>query len=132
MKKRIPAFKRTRAAAAFVDKADLSQFDFSRARTVRFEMKRKDKSINLRPPEELYAAVRQRATHAGLPYQRFIPLSDNAKYAMASYISHLRPSHIPIPARFPLRKRRIFLIRLFFASFCMYNPAIKSLTIFCT
>jgi predicted DNA binding CopG/RHH family protein len=42
---------------------------------VRFEMKRKDKSINLRLPEELYDAVRQRAIHAGLPYQRFIRLA---------------------------------------------------------
>jgi predicted DNA binding CopG/RHH family protein len=75
MKKKIPAFKSARAAAAFVDKADLSQYDLSGAQTVRFEMKRKDKSINLRLPEELYDAVRQRATHAGLPYQRFIRLA---------------------------------------------------------
>jgi predicted DNA binding CopG/RHH family protein len=38
-------------------------------------MKRKDKSINLRLPEELYDAVRQRATLAGLPYQHFIRLA---------------------------------------------------------
>jgi len=29
MKKKIPAFKSARAAAAFVDKADLSQYDLS-------------------------------------------------------------------------------------------------------
>ena len=76
MKKKIPAFKSARAAAAaFVDKADLSQYDLSGAQTVRFEMKRKDKSINLRLPEELYDAVRHRATRAGLPYQRFIRLA---------------------------------------------------------
>jgi uncharacterized protein len=75
MKKKIPAFKSDRAVAAFVDKADLSRYDLSGAQTVRFEMKRKDKSINLRLPEELYDAVRQRATHAGLPYQRFIRLA---------------------------------------------------------
>ncbi|MFZ0319542.1 MAG: CopG family antitoxin [Candidatus Sulfotelmatobacter sp.] len=75
MKKKIPAFKSARAAAAFVDKADLSHYDLSGAQTVRFEMKRKDKSINLRLLEELYDAVRQRATHAGLPYQRFIRLA---------------------------------------------------------
>jgi predicted DNA binding CopG/RHH family protein len=75
MKRKIPALRSARAAAAFVDKADLSQYDLSGAQTVRFEMKRKDKSINLRLPEELYDAVRQRATHAGLPYQRFIRLA---------------------------------------------------------
>lgn len=75
MKKKIPTFKSDRAAAAFVDKADLSKYDLSGAQVVRFEMKRKDMSINLRLPEELYHAVRQRATRAGLPYQRFIRLA---------------------------------------------------------
>jgi predicted DNA binding CopG/RHH family protein len=75
LKKKIPAFKNDRTAAAFVDKADLSQYDLSGAQMVRFEMKRKDKSINLRLSKELYDAVRQRATRAGLPYQRFIRLA---------------------------------------------------------
>ena len=42
---------------------------------VRFEIKRKDKSINLRLSEELHDAVRRRAVRAGLPYQRFIRLT---------------------------------------------------------
>ncbi|MGA9642128.1 MAG: BrnA antitoxin family protein [Terriglobales bacterium] len=75
MKKKIPTFKSDRAAAAFVDRADLSQYDLSGAQLVRFEIKRKDKSINLRLSEELYEAVRERAADAGLPYQRFIRLT---------------------------------------------------------
>ena len=75
MKKKIPSFKSDRAAAAFVDKANLSQYDLSGARLVRFEIKRKDKSINLRLSEELYDAVRERAARAGLPYQRYIRLA---------------------------------------------------------
>lgn len=75
MKKKIPAFKSDRAAADFVDNADLSGYDLSGAQMVHFEMKRKDKSINLRLSEELYDAVRQRAGRAGLPYQRFIRLT---------------------------------------------------------
>ena len=39
-KKKIPAFKSDRAAAAFVDRADLSQYDLSGAQLVRFEIKR--------------------------------------------------------------------------------------------
>jgi predicted DNA binding CopG/RHH family protein len=74
-KKKIPSFKSDRAAAAFVDKADLSQYDLSGAKLVRFEIKRKDKSINLRLSEELYDALRERAARAGLPYQRFIRLA---------------------------------------------------------
>lgn len=45
-----PGLKSDRAAADFVDKADLSG-------------------------EELYDAVRRRAVRAGLPYQRFIRLT---------------------------------------------------------
>ena len=75
MKKKIPAFKSERAAAAFVNKADLSQYDLSGAQLIRFETKPKDKSINLRLPAELYEAVRFSATRAGLPYQRFIRLT---------------------------------------------------------
>jgi predicted DNA binding CopG/RHH family protein len=73
-KKKIPAFKTDRAAAAFVDAADLSLYDLSGAQLMRFEIKRKGKSINLRLSEELYNAVRKRAARAGLPYQRFIRL----------------------------------------------------------
>ncbi|HEY3823335.1 MAG TPA: BrnA antitoxin family protein [Bryobacteraceae bacterium] len=75
MKRKIPSFKSDRAAAAFVDKADLTQYDLSGAQLVRFEIKRKDKSINLRLSEDLYDAVRKRASRAGLPYQRFIRLA---------------------------------------------------------
>ena len=75
MKKKIPTFRSDRAAAACVDKADLSQYDLKGAQLVRFETKPKDKSINLRLPEELYQAVRTRAERAGLPYQRFIRLT---------------------------------------------------------
>ncbi len=39
-KKKIPAYKSDRAAAAFVDRADLSQYDLSGAQLVRFEIKR--------------------------------------------------------------------------------------------
>jgi hypothetical protein len=39
-KKKIPAFKSDRVAAAFVDRADLSQYDLSGAQLVRFEIKR--------------------------------------------------------------------------------------------
>jgi predicted DNA binding CopG/RHH family protein len=85
MKKKIPTFKNDRAAAAFVDKADLSQYDLSGTRLVRFEVKPKDKSINLRLSEELYDAVRERAARAGLPYQRFIRLAlEQAVGAMRS------------------------------------------------
>jgi predicted DNA binding CopG/RHH family protein len=42
---------------------------------MRFEMKPKDKTVNLRLPEQLLDAVRERATSAGIPYQRFIRMA---------------------------------------------------------
>lgn len=75
MKKKIPDFKSDRAAAAFVDTADLSRYDLSGAQLVRFEVKPKDKTINLRVSEELYKAVRAEAERLGIPYQRFIRLT---------------------------------------------------------
>lgn len=42
---------------------------------MRFELRRKDKSVNLRLPEPLLNAVRERAEQAGMPYQRFMRLA---------------------------------------------------------
>ena len=42
---------------------------------MRFELKRKDTSVNLRLPEQLLEAVRSRALKAGIPYQRFIRMA---------------------------------------------------------
>jgi predicted DNA binding CopG/RHH family protein len=74
MKKKIPTFGSDVEAEEFVASADLSQFDLSGARMVRFEMKPKDKSVNLRMPRALFDAVRAEAEKAGLPYQRYIRL----------------------------------------------------------
>lgn len=74
MKKKIPTFQDDKEAEEFVDMADLTQFDLSGAKTVHFEFKPKDKSVNLRMPMELFEAVRNEATRAGLPYQRYIRL----------------------------------------------------------
>jgi hypothetical protein len=48
MKKKIPTFQSDRAAAAFVDKTDLTQYDLSGAELTRFEIRPKGKSIKLR------------------------------------------------------------------------------------
>lgn len=84
MKKKIPTIKSDRAAATFVEKADLTHYDLSGAQLTRFEIKPKDKSINLRLSEELYEAVRKRAARAGVPYQRFIRLTLEQAVALKS------------------------------------------------
>jgi predicted DNA binding CopG/RHH family protein len=75
MKKVIPTFRTDKEAEDFVATADLAEYDLSGGQMMRFEMKRKDKSVNLRLPEELLEAVRRRARDAGIPYQRFIRMA---------------------------------------------------------
>jgi predicted DNA binding CopG/RHH family protein len=58
-----------------VETGDLSKYDLSEMVPVRFEMKRKDKTVNLRLPEQLLEAVKTRAQRAGMPYQRYIRLA---------------------------------------------------------
>ncbi|HEX7361084.1 MAG TPA: BrnA antitoxin family protein [Bryobacteraceae bacterium] len=72
MKKRIPIFKTDREAEVFVDTADLTQFDLVGARPVRFEFAKKEARVNMRLPEPLLKAVKDRAATRGIPYQRFI------------------------------------------------------------
>jgi predicted DNA binding CopG/RHH family protein len=73
--KKLPTFKSDLEAERFVDTADLSEYDLSGGEFVRFELKPKDKSVNLRLPGQLLDAVRKRAKRAGLPYQRFIRMA---------------------------------------------------------
>lgn len=74
MKKTIPTFKSDEEAAAFVDAADLSQFDL-KGQLVRLELKAKDKTISLRLPDQLLQEVKSRAAEAGMPAQRFMRLA---------------------------------------------------------
>lgn len=73
--KKLPVFKSDRAAEDFVDSADLSKYDLSGGKFMHFEMKPKDKSVNLRLTSELLETVRKRAKHAGIPYQRYIRMA---------------------------------------------------------
>jgi predicted DNA binding CopG/RHH family protein len=75
MRKTIPTFSTDKEAEDFVARADLSEYDLSGGQVMRFELKRKDKSVNLRLPEQLLQAVRGRAERAGIPYQRFIRMA---------------------------------------------------------
>jgi predicted DNA binding CopG/RHH family protein len=74
-KKPLPKLKSDAEAEAFVAKADLTEYDLSGLVPVRFELKRKDKSVNLRLPDSLLTAVRERAQKEKIPYQRFIRMA---------------------------------------------------------
>lgn len=71
MSRRIPEFSTDAEAEAFLEQ-DLSDLDFSQFQPMRFEFEPKAARINMRLPDTLLAAVKQRASARGVPYQRFI------------------------------------------------------------
>lgn len=72
MKKKIPAFKTDEEAERFVDTADLSEYDLSGFKRVRFEFEKKTAQLNMRVAKPLLDAVKKRAKARGIPYTRFI------------------------------------------------------------
>ena len=72
MKKKIPAFKTDAAAERFVAKADLTQYDLSGGKAVRFEFEPKASQLNMRLPANLLDAVKTRAKQRGIPYTHFV------------------------------------------------------------
>ena len=74
-KKPLPELKSDAEAEAFVAEARLTDYDLSSMVPMRFELKRKDKSVNLRLPQALLTAVREQAQKENIPYQRFIRIA---------------------------------------------------------
>lgn len=74
MPKKVPHFKSDEEAEAFLEQ-DLSDLDFSQFVPVKFELRRKDKQVNLRMPAGLLDAVKEKAEKAGMSYQRYIRLA---------------------------------------------------------
>ena len=55
-----------------MSRADLTEYDLTGGRLVRFEFEKKTGRVNMRLPERLLNAVRKTAAARGIPYQRFI------------------------------------------------------------
>lgn len=72
MRKKLPKLRSDREAEDFVARADLTQYDLSGMRPVRFEFQPKSERVNMRLPKPLLEAVKASAARAGMPYQRFI------------------------------------------------------------
>jgi predicted DNA binding CopG/RHH family protein len=70
--KKLPRLKSDKAAEDFVANADLTEFDLSGMRMVRFEFEPKTERVNMRLPRTLLDAVKARAAKQGIPYQRYI------------------------------------------------------------
>jgi predicted DNA binding CopG/RHH family protein len=72
MKQKLPKLRTDKDAEAFVATADLTDYDLSDMRMVRFEFQPKTERVNMRLPMPLLEAVKAAAAQAGIPYQRFI------------------------------------------------------------
>jgi predicted DNA binding CopG/RHH family protein len=70
--KPFPRFDTDEEAERFVETADLTEYDFSGFKPRRFEFEPKAAQINMRVPQSLLAALKERARHRGIPYTRFI------------------------------------------------------------
>ena len=96
MKKKLPKFKTDEEAEAFVDEADLSQYDLSDMNPISFEFQLKEKSITMCLPEMLFDAIK---ILVYLPYLRFIRQTLEKRWIMGS--KRLFPSgtgHVSLPA----------------------------------
>ena len=72
MKHILPNLSSDQAAADFVEQADLTKYDLSVMKPMKFEFTAKESRVNMRLPGELLAAVKAAASKAGMPYQRYI------------------------------------------------------------
>ena len=72
MRKKVPTLRSDKEAEEFVATSDLTKYDLSGMRMVRFEFQPKTERVNMRLPRPLLDAVKATAAKAGVPYQRFI------------------------------------------------------------
>ncbi len=70
--KSFPRLKNDEDAERFVEKVDLSEYDFSDFKPMSFEFAPKDKAVTLRLSAPLLDAVKDTASKEGVPYQRYI------------------------------------------------------------
>ena len=81
MSKKFPDLKSDEEADAWLQSADLSEYDLSGMKKVRFELARKDVSISLRLPAALLATLKANAARANMPTQRLIRMMIEAQLA---------------------------------------------------
>jgi predicted DNA binding CopG/RHH family protein len=101
MSKPFPDLKSDEDADAWLQGADLTEYDLSGMKKVRFELARKDASISLRLPAALLATLRAQAAKANMPTQRLIRMMIEAQLRQAS----MRPERKP-PRKLPARTRK--------------------------
>ncbi|MCL6230382.1 MULTISPECIES: CopG family antitoxin [Bartonella] len=70
--KQMPVFKTDEEAENFVDTADLTDYDLTGFKPVHFEFLPKEASINIRLPQALMKALKEKAKNQAIPYTRYV------------------------------------------------------------
>jgi predicted DNA binding CopG/RHH family protein len=70
--KPMTSLKSDAEAEKFVSTADLSKFDLSGFKPMRFELEPKSAALHLRLPEALLEGLKGRAKARGIPYTRYV------------------------------------------------------------
>lgn len=70
--KTMPTLPDDNAAEHFVATADLSEYDLSGFKPMRFEMEPKTAALHMRLPAPLLDAVKAKARARGIPYTRYV------------------------------------------------------------
>jgi predicted DNA binding CopG/RHH family protein len=81
--KRMPSLRSDAAAEKFVETADLSKYDLSDFEPMRFEIARKEATLNMRLPTALLDAVKAKAQAKGVPYGRYVRMLLEADVAQS-------------------------------------------------
>ncbi|MGO4436317.1 BrnA antitoxin family protein [Rhizobium sp. RAF56] len=70
--KPMPSLRSDEAAERFVEEADLTAYDLSGFKPMRFEVEPKLASLNMRLPQPLLDALKRKAKARGIPYARYV------------------------------------------------------------
>lgn len=71
-KKPWPSLPTDEAAEAFVEQADLSEYDWGAAEPIRYEFEDKSARVTMRIPESQLEHIKAEAARRGVKYQRFM------------------------------------------------------------
>jgi predicted DNA binding CopG/RHH family protein len=105
MAKKFPDLKTDEEADDWLQNGDLTDYDLSEMKKVRFELAPKDASISLRLPAALLATLKARAAEANMPTQRFIRVLIEAQLSEGSAKAKRKPAGKATRAVARARKR---------------------------
>lgn len=70
--KKLPPLLTDEEAERFTEEADLSEYDLSGFKPMRFEFRKKEGRLNMRLPGEQLEALKAMAERMGVPYTRLV------------------------------------------------------------